>query len=184
MVLPDSKSEGNMSKELMLAALPKVWMKKVTFFFFNNIYLYYLFSFIFISWRLITLQYCSGFCHTLTDFGSLWEKARVGCSERIVLKQIYCQGWNRSPAQVGCMRQVLRAGALGRPSGMGWGGRRLGGLGWRTHVDPWLIHVNVWQKADFQITLEDRLGMMYNSLSSPPPPSDEKSTNTNFPRKA
>ena len=23
------------------------------------------FSFIFISWRLITLQYCSGFCHTL-----------------------------------------------------------------------------------------------------------------------
>ena len=26
----------------------------------------YFFSFIFISWRLITLQYCSGFCHTLT----------------------------------------------------------------------------------------------------------------------
>ena len=24
------------------------------------------FSFIFISWRIITLQYCSGFCHTLT----------------------------------------------------------------------------------------------------------------------
>ena len=24
------------------------------------------FSFIFISWRLITVQYCSGFCHTLT----------------------------------------------------------------------------------------------------------------------
>ena len=24
------------------------------------------FPFIFISWRLITLQYCSGFCHTLT----------------------------------------------------------------------------------------------------------------------
>ena len=27
---------------------------------------YLFFSFIFISWRLITLQYCSGFCHTLT----------------------------------------------------------------------------------------------------------------------
>ena len=26
----------------------------------------YLFSFMFITWRLITLQYCSGFCHTLT----------------------------------------------------------------------------------------------------------------------
>ena len=25
---------------------------------------YFFFSFIFISWRLITLQYCSGFCHT------------------------------------------------------------------------------------------------------------------------
>ena len=38
------------------------------FFFF--LYLFYFFwviffSFIFISWRLITLQYCSGFCHTL-----------------------------------------------------------------------------------------------------------------------
>ena len=28
--------------------------------------LFNFFSFIFISWRLITLQYCSGFCHTLT----------------------------------------------------------------------------------------------------------------------
>ena len=44
------------------------------------------------------------------------------------------------------MRQVLRSGALGRPRGMGWRGRREGGLGWGTHVDPWLIHVNIWQK--------------------------------------
>ena len=27
---------------------------------------FFFFSFIFISWRLINLQYCSGFCHTLT----------------------------------------------------------------------------------------------------------------------
>ena len=71
-----------------------------------------------------------------TDFWTLWEKVRVGCSEWIALKQVYCQGWNRSAAQVGCMRQVLRAGALG------W----LRGMGWETHVNPWLIHVNVWQK--------------------------------------
>ena len=32
----------------------------------HNFYFYLFFSFIFISWRLITLQYCSGFCHTLT----------------------------------------------------------------------------------------------------------------------
>ena len=31
---------------------------------FNLIFIF--FPFIFISWRLITLQYCSGFCHTLT----------------------------------------------------------------------------------------------------------------------
>ena len=44
------------------------------------------------------------------------------------------------------MRQVLGAGALGRPRGMGWGERWEGGSGWGTHVNPWLIHVNVWQK--------------------------------------
>ena len=53
---------------------------------------------------------------------------------------------NKCPGQVGCMRQVLGAGALGRPRGMGWGGRWEGGSGWGTHVNPWLIHVNVWQK--------------------------------------
>ena len=80
-----------------------------------------------------------------TDFGTLWEKARVVCFERAELKQIYYQGLNRSPAQVVCMRQVFRAGALERPRGIKWEGRREGGLGWGTHVNPWLIHVNVWQ---------------------------------------
>ena len=32
----------------------------------DNICSHILFFFFFISWRLITLQYCSGFCHTLT----------------------------------------------------------------------------------------------------------------------
>ena len=30
--------------------------------------------------------------------------------------------------------------------GMGWGRKWEGGSGWGTHVNPWLIHVNVWQK--------------------------------------
>ena len=34
------------------------------------------------------------------------------------------------------MRQVLRAGALGKPRGMGWGGRQEGGSGWGTHDFP------------------------------------------------
>ena len=81
-----------------------------------------------------------------TDFWTLWEKVRVGWSERTASKHVYYQLWNRSPIQVGCMSQVLGAGALGWPRGMGWGGRWEGGSGWGTHVNPWLIHVNVWQK--------------------------------------
>ena len=80
-----------------------------------------------------------------TDFWTLWEKARVGCFERTALKYVYYLGWNRSPAQAGCMRQVLGPGALGRPRGLGWRGRWEGGSGWGIHVTPWLIHVNVWQ---------------------------------------
>ena len=80
------------------------------------------------------------------EFWPLWEKARVGCSERTALKYIYYLRWNRSPAQVGCMGQVFGPGALGRPRGIGWRGRWEGGSAWGIHVNPWLIHVNVWQK--------------------------------------
>ena len=80
-----------------------------------------------------------------TDFWTLWEKARVGCFKRTAWKHVYYLGWNRSPAQAGGMRQVLRPGALGRPRGIRWRGRWEGGSGWGTHVTPWLIHVNVWQ---------------------------------------
>ena len=45
------------------------------------------------------------------------------------------------------MRQVFRAGALGRPRGMGWGGRQERGSGWGAHVNPCLIHVNVCKKT-------------------------------------
>ena len=65
---------------------------------------------------------------------------------RIALKHVYYLGWNSSPAQAGCMRQVLGPGALGRHRGMGWRGRWEGGSGWGICVTPWLIHVNVWQK--------------------------------------
>ena len=67
--------------------------------------------------------------HRCTEqtLGLCGRRQRVGCFERIALKQVYYQGVNRSPAQVICMRQVLRAGALGRPRGMRWGGRWEGG---------------------------------------------------------
>ena len=60
-------------------------------------------------------------------------------------QHVYYLYWNRSPAQVGCMRQVLGPGALGRPRGIGWRGRWEGGSRWGILVNPWLIHVNVWQ---------------------------------------
>ena len=62
------------------------------------------------------------------------------------LEKVSFHSRNRSPAQVGCMRQVLRTGALGRPRGIQWRGRWEGGSGWGIHVNPWLIHVSVWQK--------------------------------------
>ena len=76
-------------------------------------------------------------------FWTLWEKVRVGCFERTASKHVYYLGWNRSPAQAGCMRQVLGPGALGRPRGIRWRGKWEGGSGWGIHVNPWLIHVNV-----------------------------------------
>ena len=40
---------------------------------------------------------------------------------------------------------MLGAGALGRPRGMEWGGRREEGSGWGTHVYLWRIHFDIWQ---------------------------------------
>ena len=78
-----------------------------------------------------------------TDFWTLWEKAifQENSIKTCILSRV-----KRSPAQVGCMRQVLGPGALGRPRGIGWRGRWEVGSAWGTHVNPWLIHVNVWQK--------------------------------------
>ena len=75
-----------------------------------------------------------------TDFWTLWGKERVGCFERTacILSRV-----KQITSQVGCMRQMLGPGALGRPRGIGWKGRWEGGLGWGIHVTPWLIHVKV-----------------------------------------
>ena len=40
---------------------------------------------------------------------------------------------------------MLGAGALGRPRGRVWGGRREEGSGWGTHVYLWQIHFDTWQ---------------------------------------
>ena len=40
---------------------------------------------------------------------------------------------------------MLGAGALGRPRGRVWGGRREEGSGWGARVYLWWIHFHVWQ---------------------------------------
>ena len=72
----------------------------------------------------------------------------LGPSHPHLLPQsLYYLGWNRSPAQVRCMRQALGPGALGRPRGSRWRGRWEGGSGLGTHVNPLLFHFNVWQNS-------------------------------------
>ena len=47
-----------------------------------------------------------------------------GLDQRVMPKESNIDAWNRA----------LKAGARGRPWGMGWGGRREGSSGWGTHV--------------------------------------------------
>ena len=42
----------------------------------------------------------------------------------------------KKTAEESYLQTKVRAGALGRPRGMGWGGRWEGGSGWGTHVNP------------------------------------------------
>ena len=41
--------------------------------------------------------------------------------------------------------RMLRAGALGRPRGMRWGGRWERGSGWGMRIYLWRIHFDIWQ---------------------------------------
>ena len=115
--------------------------------------------------RLITLQYCSGFCHIFT-----WISHGCTCVPHPeplshLPPHPIPQGHPSAPAlstlsnawyrwcfkidwfesRFDAWGRMLTAGALGWPWGMGWGGRWEGRSKWGTHVHPWLIHVNVWQ---------------------------------------
>ena len=53
--------------------------------------------------------------------------------------------------------RMLGAGALGRPGGMEWGGRREEGSGWGTHVYLWRIHFDVWQNQYNIVKLKNKI---------------------------
>ena len=52
---------------------------------------------------------------------------------------------------------MLGAGALGRPKGMVWGGRREEASGWGTHVYLWRIHFDIWQNQYNIVKLKNKI---------------------------
>ena len=81
-------------------------------------------------------------------FWTPWEKARVGCSERIAL--ITSPGWmHETSAQGWCTGNTQRDGMereVGGGIGMGNTCKSMAYSCQCMAVNPWLIHVNVWQK--------------------------------------
>ena len=52
---------------------------------------------------------------------------------------------------------MLGAGALGRPRGMVWGGRREEGSGWGIRVFLQRIHVDIWQNQYNIVKLNNKI---------------------------
>ena len=57
---------------------------------------------------------------------------------------------------------MLGAGALGRPRGMVWGGRREEGSGWGTRVYLWWIHFDVWQNQYNIVKFKNKIKLKKN----------------------
>ena len=56
---------------------------------------------------------------------------------------------------------MLGAGALGRPRGMVWGGRREEGSRWGTHVCLWRIHFDIWQNQYNIVKFKNKIKINY-----------------------
>ena len=69
--------------------------------------------------------------------GEIWENGIetciISCMKRVAQSRFNARYW------------MLGAGALGRPRGREWRGRREEGSGWGTHVYLWQIHFDIWQ---------------------------------------
>ena len=60
---------------------------------------------------------------------------------------------------------ILGAGALGRPRGMVWEGRREEGSGWGTHVYLWQSHFDIWQNQYNIVKFKNKIKLKKNLLS-------------------
>ena len=69
--------------------------------------------------------------------GKIWENGNetcvISCMKRVASPGFDARYW------------MLGAGALGRPRGMVWGGRKEEGSGWGAYVYLWRIRFDVWQ---------------------------------------
>ena len=59
---------------------------------------------------------------------------------------------------------MLGAGAMGRPRGMVWGGRREEGSGWGTHVYLWRIHFDIWQNQYNIVKFKNKIELKKEEL--------------------
>ena len=69
--------------------------------------------------------------------GMFWENS-IETSILSRVKQITSPGWMHETSAQGWWTGKTQRDGMGREAG--------GGMGWGTHLNPWLIHVNVWQK--------------------------------------
>ena len=80
-----------------------------------------------------------------TDFWTLWEKARVGCFERTASKHVYYLGETDHQPRLDASDKCMGLVHWDDPEVSGGVGGGTGDRDWE-QVNPWLIHVNVWQK--------------------------------------
>jgi len=59
---------------------------------------------------------------------------------------------------------MLGAGALGRPRGMVWGGRREEGSRWGTRVYLWRIHFDIWQNQYNIVKFKNKIKLKKKKL--------------------
>ena len=94
-----------------------------------------------------------------TVFWTLWERERVGRFGRMTLKHDNIIYESSRLSRFDAQYWMLGAGALGRPRGMVWGGRKEEGSGWGTQICLWQICFDIWQNQYNIVKLKKKCGL-------------------------